>query len=269
MPRSSTWRGYLKLSLVSCPVQLYPATTRANRVAFHRLSARTHNRIEMRPHDAETGEEVERDRLVRGYEAAEGDFVLVEDDELSELQIESSRTIELETFVARSEIDTLYLDAPYRILPDGPVAEETFAVIHAAMRRKGQAALGRVVLASRERRVVVEARADGLLLTTLRPAEEVRDPADYFAEIGESAADPEMVAMAEGIIARKTGHFDPARLEDRYQTALRRLIAAKEKGEQPVEPRETEGGNVIDLMATLKRSLRQEGGKPPPRGRKR
>ncbi|MBV9522486.1 MAG: Ku protein [Alphaproteobacteria bacterium] len=258
MPPQTSWRGFLKLSLVSCPVRLFPATTRANRIAFHRLDRKTHNRIEMRPHDAESGEEVPRDQLVKGYEAGAGDFVLIEDDELAALQIESSRTIELETFVDEGEIDTLYLDTPFRLAPDGPVAEETFRVIHAAMKRKGKAALGRVALGSRERLIAVETEAEGLRLTTLRPAEEVRPPDSYFAEIGGGAPSAEMIELAQRIIERKSVHFDPARLEDRYQTALQRLIAAKQAGEEPVQPRQAEAAPVIDLMAALKRSL-QEG----------
>ncbi|HZS82717.1 MAG TPA: Ku protein [Stellaceae bacterium] len=264
MPRQTGWSGYLKLSLVSCPVRLTPATTRANRVSFHRLDRATHNRIEMWPHDAESGEAVPRDRLVRGFESAEGKLVVVEDEELAALRIESSRTIELERFFDREEIDPLYLDAPYRLSPDGAVGAETFAVIREAMLRRRKAALGRVVLGGRERLVAVEARPDGLLLTTLRAAAEVRDAAPYFEEIRDEPVDEDMVELATRIIERKSGHFDPSRLEDRYQTALRRLIAAKEAGDV-VATQQREPAPVIDLMAALKRSLDVER-RSPPRG---
>jgi DNA end-binding protein Ku len=256
MAPQPSWKGFLKLSLVSCPVRLYPATTRANRVSFHNLDRTTHNRVQMRPHDAETGEEVERDQLVRGYEAENGRFILVEPEELDALQVESSHTIELETFVDRTEIDPLYYETPYILAPDGPVADETFRVIQAAMKREGKAGMGRVVVASRERLVAVETHGRGLLLTTLRAADEVRDAAPYFAEIEETPLDVEMVELATRIVARKSTHFEPSRFDDRYQTALAKLVEAKLQGEAPVTPRAAEEpAPVVDLMAALKRSL--------------
>ncbi len=255
------WKGFLKLSLVSCPVGLYPATTRANRVSFHNLDRETHNRVQMRPHDAETGEEVVRDQLVKGYEADDGRFVLVEPEELDALQIEASRTIELETFIDRAEIDPIYYDTPYLLAPDGPVADETFRVIHAAMKHEDKAGMGHVVVASRERRVAVEVNGKGLLLTTLRTADEVRDVAPYFAEIGDGTLDEEMVELATRIVARKSTRFDPSRFDDRYQSALAKLVEAKLKGKAPVTPRAAaaEAGPVVDLMAALKRSLHSDG----------
>jgi DNA end-binding protein Ku len=214
----------------------------------------------MRPHDAETGEEVERDQLVKGYEAEDGRFVLVEPEELEALQVEGSRTIELESFVDRAEIDPLYYDTPYLLAPDGPVADETFRVVHAAMKHEGKAGMGHVVVATRERRVAVEVNGSGLLLTTLRAVGEVRAAAPYFAEIGDGALDEEMVELATRIIARKSTRFDPARFDDRYQTALAKLVEAKLKGEAPVTPRAaSEAAPVTDLMAQLKRSLQSDG----------
>ena len=254
------WKGFLKLSLVSCPVGLYPATTRANRVSFHNLDRETHNRVQMRPHDAETGAEVPRDQLVKGYEADDGRFVLVDPEELEALQVESSRTIELETFVDRAEIDPLYYDTPYLLAPDGPVADETFRVIHAAMKHEDTAGMGHVVVASRERRVAVEVNGRGLLLTTLRTADEVRDAAPYFAEIGDGKLDEEMVELATRIVARKSTRFDPTGFDDRYQTALAKLVEQKLKGEAPViSGTAEEPGPVVDLMAALKRSLQSDG----------
>lgn len=264
MAPQTSWKGFLKLSLVSCPVRLFPATTRANRVSFHNLDPATRNRVQMRPHDAETGEEVARDHLVKGYEFEKGRFVLVENEELDALQIESSHTIELETFVDRSEIDPIYFDSPYILAPDGPVAHETFRVIHAAMLSKKKTGVGRVVLGSRERMVAVETRDAGLILTTLRAAEEVRAASPYFAEIGEGPLDEEMIELACRIIERKLTRWDPSRFDDRYQVALAGLVEAKLQGETPVVPRAAaESAPVIDLMAALKRSLQETAAEPP------
>jgi DNA end-binding protein Ku len=254
----STWKGFLKLSLVSCPVQLQPATTRANRIAFHNLNKATHNRIEMRPHDSESGAEVDRDRLVRGYEIERDRFVLIEEQDLEAIETEASRTIDLTSFVDRAEIDPIYLDTPYYLAPDGPIADETFRVVHAALQQRNKAGIGRVVLGNREHLVVVETRGGGMLLTTLRSADEIREDHDYFAEIPAAKPDPDMVALATRIIKGRGGKFDPARFEDRRQAGLRKLIDAKIAGEKPVTPTSAEerpSATVVDLMAALKRSL--------------
>jgi DNA end-binding protein Ku len=266
MAPRTTWKGFLKLSLVSCPVQLQPATTRGNRIAFHNLNKATHNRIEMRPHDAESGEEIDRDRLVRGYEVDQGHFVLIEEQDLEAIETEASRTIDLATFVDRGEIDPIYLDTPYYLAPDGPVADETFRVIHAALQQRDKAGIGRVVLGNRERIVVVETRAKGMLLTTLRSADEVRPDRDYFAEIPAVQPDPDMVALATDIIKGRIGKFDPARFEDRRQAGLQKLIEAKIAGDEPVTPESTEtrpSATVVDLMTALKRSLQERPASPP------
>jgi DNA end-binding protein Ku len=258
MASRSTWKGFLKLSLVSCPVQLQPATTRGNRIAFHNLNKATHNRIEMRPHDAESGEEVDRERLVRGYEVEEGRFVLIEEQDLEAIETEASRTIDLTSFVDRDEIDPIYLDSPYYMAPDGPAADETFRVVHAALEQRKKAGIGRVVLGNRERIVVVETRGEGMLLTTLRTADEVRADRDYFAEISAMQPDPDMIELATEIITRREGKFDPARFEDRRQAGLNKLVEAKIAGAAPVTPESSEkrpSATVVDLMAALKRSL--------------
>jgi DNA end-binding protein Ku len=258
MASRSTWKGFLKLSLVSCPVQLQPATTRGNRIAFHNLNKATHNRIEMRPHDAESGEEVDRERLVRGYEVEEGRFVLIEEQDLEAIETEASRTIDLTSFVDRNEIDPIYLDSPYYMAPDGPAADETFRVVHAALEQRKKAGIGRVVLGNRERIVVVETRGEGMLLTTLRTADEVRADRDYFAEISAMQPDPDMIELATEIITRREGKFDPARFEDRRQAGLNKLVEAKIAGAAPVTPESSEkrpSATVVDLMAALKRSL--------------
>ncbi|MDB5408614.1 MAG: ATP-dependent ligase [Rhodospirillales bacterium] len=266
MASRNTWKGFLKLSLVSCPVQLQPATTRGNRIAFHNLNKATHNRIEMRPHDAESGDEVDRDRLVRGYEVEEGRFVLIEEQDLEAIETEASRTIDLTSFVDRGEIDPIYLDTPYYLAPDGPVADETFRVVHAALEQRKKAGIGRVVLGNRERIVVVETRGEGMLLTTLRSAEEVRADRDYFAEIPATQPDDDMVALATDIIEAREGKFDPKRFEDRRQAGLRKLIDAKIAGQEPVAPESTEkrpSATVVDLMAALKRSLQEKPAREP------
>jgi DNA end-binding protein Ku len=258
MAPRTTWKGFLKLSLVSCPVQLQPATTRANRIAFHNLNKATKNRIEMRPHDSESGAEVDRDRLVRGYEIERGRFALIEEQDLEAIETEASRTIDLTSFVERGEIDPIYLDTPYYLAPDGPVADETFRVVHAALQQRNKAGIGRVVLGNREHLVVVETRGEGMLLTTLRSADEIRGDRDYFAEIPAAKPDPDMVALATRIIKDRAGKFDPARFEDRHQAGLQKLIDAKIAGEKPVTPAGAEkrpSATVVDLMAALKRSL--------------
>jgi DNA end-binding protein Ku len=265
MASRSTWKGFLKLSLVSCPVQLQPATTRGNRIAFHNLNKATHNRIEMRPHDAESGEEVDRDRLVRGYEVDQGRFVLIEEQDLEAIETEASRTIDLTSFVDRDEIDPIYLDSPYYLAPDGPAADETFRVVHAALEQRKKAGIGRVVIGNRERIVVVETRGEGMLLTTLRTADEIRADREYFAEIPATKPDADMVELATDIITRREGKFDPARFEDRRQAGLKKLVEAKIAGEAPVTPESAEkrpSATVVDLMAALKRSLQEaQGGK--------
>jgi DNA end-binding protein Ku len=269
MAARSAWRGFLKLSLVSCPIRMVPATTRANRLSFHNLNRETMHRIEMVPHDAETGAELEREELVRGYEVEKGKFIVVEDDELEQLQIESSRTIELDSFVEESRIDTMYFEQPYLLAPDGKMGDETFRVIRDAMREKGRAGLGRVVIAARERQVVVEPRGPGMLMTTLRAAVEVRSPAE-FLPTGEAELDPELVKLAAHIIEQKEGKFDPDRFEDRYQKALHELVEAKLKGKKPTPAPKAEAptAQVVDLMAMLKKSLQKEGEAKPPAARK-
>ena len=266
-PRSS-WKGYLKLSLVSCPVRLYNATTSTNRISFHWLHKDTQNRVQMKPVDPELGQ-VERTDLVKGYEFEKDRYVMVTDEDLEAVQIESTKTIAIETFIDASEVDPIYLDSPYYIAPDGPVADETYRVIREAMRRRGKAALARVVLSSRERLVVVEARDKGLTMTTLRSAAEVRGHEEYFADIGEDEVDGEAMGLAEMIIDQHAGHFDSEGFEDRYQTALLDLVKAKLKGAAPVVAKAPERGNVVNLMDALKQSLEERSARKPPAASKR
>jgi DNA end-binding protein Ku len=256
MPRA-TWNGFLRLSLVTCPVALTPATTEAKRIRLNQLNAATGNRVAQRLVDSKTGEELERDQIVKGYEFDRGRYVTLSDEELKELQIESSKIIDLDRFVRRDQVDPLYLDAPYYVYPDGALAGEAFRVIGEAMAKSGRVGIGRVTIASRERMVLVEPRDAGLLMTTLRSADEVR--AAEFGETAKGEVDPEMVALAETIIERRAGEFDPATFRDRYQDALNELVAAKVKGQTGAAPRAVpEPPKVVNLMEALKRSLAQE-----------
>ena len=259
MPRAS-WNGFLRLSLVSCPVALVPATTEAKRVRFNQLNSKTGNRVQQQLIDSKTGEIVDRDEIVKGYEYDRGRYVTVTDDELKALQIESSKIIDLDRFVDRDEVDPVYLDTPYYVYPDGELAAETFRVISEAMTQKNRVGTGRVTISSRERLVLVEPRDGGLLMSTIRSADEVR-PAE-FGPASKGEIDADMVAIAESIIERRSGAFDPTSFRDRYQDALRELVAEKTKG-QVVAPREvSEPPKVINLMEALKRSLAQEEKEP-------
>jgi DNA end-binding protein Ku len=254
-PRSN-WKGFLKLSLVSCPVQLFPATTAKERVTFNLLNRETGNRLRRRLVDPDTGEEVDAADQVKGYQVAKNEYIVVEEDEIDAVAIESTHTIDIETFVPRSEIDETYLDTPYYLAPDGKMGEEAFAVIREAMREKGVVGIGRVVLYRRERPIVLQPRGKGLVATTLRYAYEVRDDADTFEDIDDVAVPDEMLDLATHIITRKLSHFDPKQFDDRYQDALLELIQAKQQ-HRPVKqaaaaPRPT---NVVSLMDALRKSI--------------
>ena len=261
MPRAS-WNGFLRLSLVSCPVALVPATTEAKRVRFNQLNSETGNRLQQQLIDSQTGEVVDRDQIVKGYEYERGRYVTIDDDELKALQIESSKIIDLERFVDRDEVDPVYLDTRYYVYPDGELAAETFRVIGEAMEHKNKVGLGRVTMSGRERLVLVEPRDSGLVMSTVRSADEVR-PAE-FGPPAKGEIEPDMVAIAETIIDRRSGDCDPTSFRDRYQDALHDLVAQKTKG-QGVAPREVaEPPKVINLMDALKRSLAQEEKEPAP-----
>ena len=260
-PRPS-WKGYLKLSLVSCPVALYPASSSSEKISFHMLNGETGNRLKQQYVDAETGDIVERDERVKGYEISKGDYIIVSDDELADVKIESSHTIDIEKFVPKAEIDALYFDNNYYIAPDDKVGEEAFAVIREAMERRKMVGIARVVLFGKERMVMLEPRAKGLVGTTLRYAYEVRAAGGYFDEIPKVEISKELLDLASHIIDTKAGKFKPDDFKDRYQDAVVELIRAKQAGRPlPTDKGTERPSNVVNLMDALRRSLGQDGGK--------
>lgn len=261
MAARPTWQGHLRLSLVTCPVALYTAISSSSEVSFNLINPKTNNRIKMVTTDAETGEPLQRSELVKGYEVEKGKYVILEDEEIKAVRLESTKTIDIERFVPASDIDRLYWDRPYFLAPDGKLAAEAFAVIRQAMEESGQVALGRVVLSQRERLLALEPRGKGILATALRSHDEVKNPASLFDDIADVKVDKDMVQIAEKIIAQKADDFDPRQFNDRYEDALRDLIAKKMKGQKLVTAEEPEESNVIDLMTALKRSLAAKGGK--------
>ena len=252
-PRAS-WKGHIRLSLVSCAVKLFPATSTADRISFNQLHKDTHNRINMRPVDPELGL-VERSDLVRGYEYEDKQYIIIEDEDLDAVRIESNHTLNIEAFVDESEVDVIYQDAPYYLAPDGAMAEETFVVLREAMRKAGKVAIARLVLSSRERVVTIGARENGMFVTTLRNPNEVRGTAEYFDNIPKGKPEAEMLDLAEKLIEQKVTHFDPRAYEDRYEVALLGMIKEKLKGHKPIIAAAPERGNVINLMDALKASL--------------
>jgi DNA end-binding protein Ku len=269
MAPRTTWKGHLKLSLVSCPVRLYNAVSRSERVSFHLLHKDTHNRIQMFPHDPELGK-VDRSDLVKGYEYEKDQYVVLTDEDFDKVQIESSKAVVIEKFVDEKDVDPIFLESPYYMAPDGPVAEETFRVLHEAIRQKKKVALSRIVLSNRERLIALGVRDKGFVVMTLRAANEVRDDAPYFEDIGEDEPDQEMLELAEALIDKKSGKFDPSEFKDNYQDALLDLVKAKIKGQEPVIAKAPERGKVVNLMDALKRSLDDgEARKPPARSQPR
>ena len=259
MPRSS-WKGYLKLSLVSCAVALFNATTTAERVSFTTLHRKTGNRLKQLMVDSDTDEPVDRSDRVKGYEVSKGQFVVVEDDDLEAIKIESTKLIDIESFVPQSEIDQIYADGSYYLAPDDRVAEEAFAVIRDSMARKNVVGIGRVVLSRRERMIMLQPRGKGILATTLRYPYEVRQDAEYFRGISEIELPKEMLEIAEVIIDRKSGHFEPEKFSDRYEEAVVSLVRAKQAGQTFAVPEAPAPSRVVNIMDALKRSLEAEGG---------
>lgn len=259
MATRPTWQGYLRLSLVSCPVALYTATARGGEVHFNMLSKRTHNRIRMVPTDPEIGP-IDRADIVKGYEIEKGRYVVVTNEEIEGVRLETTRTLDIERFVDEADIDRLYWNDPYFLAPDGDMAVEAFTVIREAMAKAGKVALGRLVMHQRERLMALEPHDRGIVAYTLRNWKEVRDAEEIFSGIKALKPPAEMVAIATRIIEQQEGPFDPSRFTDRYEDALRALIKEKEKGHTVTAPEEPKEAEVIDLMEALRRSLGQGGG---------
>jgi DNA end-binding protein Ku len=261
------WKGYLKLSLVSCPIALYPATSEREKTSFHQINKKTGHRIKYVKVDAESGEEVEAADIVKGYQVGKGDYIELEPEELEAAAIESKRVIDIDEFVPRNEIDELYLNNPYYIVPDGEVGQQAFAVIREVIRKQDMVALGRVVFTSREHVIALDARDKGLLGITLRYPYEVRAQSDYFDDIADEKIPKDMLDIACHIVQTKAAHFDPSKFEDHYEAALKDLIRRKQSGKPIERAPERQPAQVINLMDALRRSV--EGGKPAPRRRTR
>src|SRR6516165_9049271 len=215
------WKGYLKLSLVSCPIALFPATSEREKVGFHQANKKTGNPIKYRKVDSETGEEVESADIIKGYEIGKGQYIEIQPEELEAIALESKRTIEIDEFVPKDQIDELYLNSPYYVIPDGQVGAQAFAVIREAINKKGMVAIGKVVFTSREHIMALEARGKGLMGITLRYPYEIRKEEDYFDEIPDENIPKDMLDLATHIIDTKTRDFEPGRFEDQYQTAVK------------------------------------------------
>jgi DNA end-binding protein Ku len=261
------WTGFLRLSLVSCPIYLTPAISERERISLHQINPKTHNRIRLQPVDAETGKELDRADLIRGFEVEKGKYIEIQKEELDALKIESTRVLELSRFVEHDEINPLYLDTPYYVYPENKQAEEAYHVIAAALEKSEKIGLGQIVMSQRERPVALQPFDGGMLLSTLHTEDEVR-AADF--KTPSRKMDSQMIDIAKTIIDRYVGKFEPKVFHDDYQDALRALIQAKRKGKPLPKPEFTEPkNNVVDLMAVLKKSLASSGNdNEPPKAAK-
>lgn len=254
------WKGYLKLSLVSCSVALYSATSTSERIRFNILNKKTGNRVRNLVVDSETEEPVEQEDRVKGYQYEKGQYIQVEDDELDQVALESTHTIDIEKFIPRKEVDEIYLDESYYIAPNDKVAHEAFSVIREAMRKEDLVGLARVVLYRRERILMLAPRGKGLIATALRYNSEVRAEDNYFDEIPDTKVPADMLNLAVHILESKKAKFDPDEFQDRYETALSELIRAKQAGKPAPKAAAPKTSNVINLMDALKRSVNAEKG---------
>jgi DNA end-binding protein Ku len=256
-----TWRGHLRLALVSCPVRLTPATTSSSNIRFHKLNKKTGNRLRQQMIDAETGKVVERDETIMGYEFEKGKYVKVEPEEIEALKIESSEIITIERVVPAADVDPLFLENPYIVEPDDKSGLDIFATIREALKVKEVVGIGRLVLARREHPVMVAPRGKGFMLVTLHDPDEVRLPEEIFDDIKDVKVDKQNLALAETLVERMEGAFDLKMFEDRYQAALKDMVEAKMKGKKITAPTEVERpSNVVNLFEALKASVAAEKG---------
>ena len=252
------WKGYLKLSLVSCPIALFPATSEREKISFHQLHKSTGNRIRYRKVDADTGEEVSNDDIVKGYEVSKGEYLELSAEELEAVAIESKRVVEIDQFVEKTEIDELYINNPYYVVPDGEIGQQAFAVIREAIRREGMVAIGKIVFTSREHIFALEARGNGMMGLTLRYPYEVRQQDAFFDEIQDEKVPKDMLDLAAHIVEQKRGKFQPEKFEDRYEDALKDLLSRKQKGQKIEKPKDRAPSNVVNLMDALRASLKSD-----------
>jgi DNA end-binding protein Ku len=253
-PRAN-WKGFLRLSLVTCPVALYPATSESEKISFNQLNKQTGHRIKYLKVDADTGEEVANEDIVKGYALDKETFIEVSKEELENVALESTRTIDIDEFVDKAEINPRYLIRPYYLRPDGKVGHDAFAVIRETLREMNKVAIGRIVLTNREHIIALEPMEKGLVGTLLRYPYEVRSEAEYFDDIQDVKVTKDMLDLAKHIVNQKSGTFEPDKFEDQYETALLDLINQKRAG-KPITPKERpRGENVVDLMEALRRSV--------------
>jgi DNA end-binding protein Ku len=261
-PRAN-WKGFLRLSLVTCPIALFPATSESEKISFNQINKKTGHRIRYLKVDADTGEEVSNEDIIKGYQVDKDRYLEVTKDELENIALESTRTIEIDEFVPRSEIDDLYLVRPYYIVPDGKVGHDAYAVIRETIRSLDKVAIARVVLTNREHIIALEARDKGLMGMLLRYPYEVRDAAEYFDEIQDVKITKDMLDLAKHIVEQKSGHFEPDKFEDHYESALAELLAKKQKGQPIAAPIRQAPSNVVNLMDALRQSLASSGKAEP------
>ncbi len=257
-PRAN-WKGYLRLSLVTCPIALFPATSEADKISFNQINSKTGHRIKYVKVDAETGDDVENEDIVKGYKVDTDTYITFDKDELDNIALESTRTIDIDQFVPRSEIDELYIARPYYLVPDGNVGHDAYAVIRETIKATNKVALGRLVLTNREHVIALEPRDNGLMGLLLRYPYEVRDAADYFDDIEDVKITKDMLDLAKHIVDQKSGHFDPSIFEDRYEAALTDILNQKQSGLPIEKTKRPTGENVVDLMEALRQSIK--GGK--------
>jgi DNA end-binding protein Ku len=252
------WKGFLRLSLVSCPIQLFPATSEREKVTFNQINKETGNRIRYRKVDEDTGEEVQSENIAKAFQISKGQYIEIGDDELETIALDSTKTIDIDEFVPKSEIDDLYNIRPYYIAPDGKVGQDAFVVIRDVIEKMNMVAIGRVVLTSREHIIAMQPRGKGLMGMLLRYPYEVRDEKEYFDDIAAVKISKDMMDLAKHIVETKSGHFEPEKFEDHYEDALKELIEKKSKGVKIEAPREQAPAKVINLMDALRRSVKEE-----------
>jgi DNA end-binding protein Ku len=257
-PRAN-WKGFLRLSLVTCPIALFPATSESEKISFNQINKKTGHRIRYLKVDADTGEEVANEDIIKGYKVNTDEYLEVTKDELENIALESTRTIDIDEFVPRSEIDDLYLVRPYYLVPDGKVGHDAYAVIRETIRSLDKVAIARVVLTNREHVIALEARDKGLMGMLLRYPYEVRDASEYFDDIQDVKITKDMLDLAKHIVEQKSGHFEPDKFEDHYEAALTELLNKKQKGVPLTAAKKPAPSNVVNLLDALRASIGQQG----------